>query len=64
MLEKIEQEATTCSLKKKDRVYNSLDKAHPPAATVKPGDTVRIQTQLQSGSWLNSVEDRWGPSKS
>ena len=51
-------------LVKRDRVYNTLDKAHPPAATVRSGDTVRIQTQLQSGDWLNSVEDRWSPSKS
>ena len=49
---------------RKDRVYNTLDRAHPPAATVKPGETVRIETQLQSGDWLNSVGDRWGPSKS
>ena len=51
-------------LVKRDQVYNTLDKAHAPAATVKPGETVRIQTQLQSGTWLNSIEDRWGPSKS
>lgn len=31
---------------------------------IKSGDTVRIQTQLQSGTWLNSIEDRWGLSKS
>ena len=49
---------------RKDRVHNTLDRAHPPAATVKPGETVRIETQLQSGDWLNSVGDRWGPSKS
>ena len=51
-------------LVKRDQVYNTLDKAHAPAATVKSGETVRIQTQLQSGTWLNSIEDRWGPSKS
>ncbi len=49
---------------KRDRVYNTLDKAHPPAGVVKSGETVRIETQLQSGDWLNSIEDRWGPSKS
>ena len=48
----------------RDHVYNTMDKEHAPAGTVKSGDTVRIQTQLQSGSWLNSLEDRWGPSKS
>jgi len=42
---------------RKDRVYNTLDRAHPPAATVKPSETVRIETQLQSGDWLNSVGD-------
>ena len=49
---------------KKEHVYNTMDKAHAPAAWVKSGETVRIQTQLQSGSWLNSAEDRWGPSTS
>ena len=48
----------------RDKVYNTMDRAHPPAGWVKSGETVRIQTQLQSGDWLNSAEDRWGPSKS
>ena len=42
---------------RKDRVYNTLDKEHEPAAVIESGETVRIETQLQSGSWLNSIED-------
>ena len=49
---------------KRDTVYNTLDKEHIPAATIKSGETVRIETQLQSGTWLNSLDDRWDPSKS
>lgn len=51
-------------LVKKDHVYNTLDQAHTPAAMVESGDTVCIQTQLQSGDWLHSIDDRWSPSKS
>ncbi|WP_102338009.1 acetamidase/formamidase family protein [Collinsella provencensis] len=44
--------------------YNTMDKAHPPAAIVASGETVEIETELNGGSWLQSPEDRWDPSKS
>ena len=48
----------------KERVYNTLDAAHEPAATVAPGSVVEIETQLNGGDWLHGVEDLWDPSKS
>lgn len=48
----------------KERVYNTLDAAHEPAATVAPGSVVEIETQLNGGDWLNGIEDLWDPSKS
>lgn len=44
--------------------YNTMDKAHPPAAIVASGETVEIETELNGGSWLQGPEDRWDPSKS
>ena len=48
----------------REHVYNTIDKNHAPAGVVRPGETVKIQTQLNGGGWLNSIEDRWDPSKS
>ncbi len=48
----------------RDVTYNTMDKNHPPAATVVSGETVQIQTELNGGSWLQSPEDRWEPAKS
>ena len=48
----------------KERVYNTLDAAHEPAATVAPGSVVEIETRLNGGDWLNGIEDLWDPSKS
>ena len=48
----------------KERVYNTLDATHEPAATVAPGSVVEIETQLNGGDWLNGVDDLWDPSKS
>ena len=48
----------------KERVYNTFDASHAPAATVPAGSVVEIETQLNGGAWLNSIDDRWDPSKS
>ena len=48
----------------REHVYNTIDRAHPPAGTVKPKETVQIQTQLNGGDWLKTPQDRWEPEKS
>ena len=48
----------------KDHVYNCFSKEHPPALTVRDNETFLVETQLNGGSWLNSIEDLWDPSKS
>ena len=46
------------------QTYNTMDKNNPPAAWAVSGETVRIETELNGGKWLNSPEDRWEPAKS
>ncbi len=48
----------------REQTYNTMDKNNPPAAWAVSGETVRIETELNGGKWLNSPEDRWEPAKS
>ncbi len=49
---------------RKDHVYNCFSKEHPPALTVSDQEIFQVETQLNGGDWLNSIEDLWDPSKS
>ncbi len=44
--------------------YTEHSKANPPATYVAPGEIFTVQTQLNSGDWLQSLDDRWTPEKS
>lgn len=49
---------------KKDNVYNRFSKDNIPALKVSDNETFMVETQLNGGSWLNSIDDLWDPSKS
>ncbi len=34
---------------------------NPPALVVQPGETVLVETELCSGDWLHTADDRWRP---
>lgn len=48
----------------REHVYNKLSRNNPPALTVSPGEVFQVETELNGGPWLNSIDDRWDPSKS
>lgn len=45
----------------RDVVYRQTGRFNPPALTVKPGETVLVETELCTGDWLHSIDDRWSP---
>ena len=48
----------------REKTYNTMDKNNAPAAVIQSGETVQIQTKQNNGDWLQSIDDRWDPSKS
>jgi len=48
----------------RNQVYNHFSPANKPALFVDPDEVFTADTQLNGGSWLNSKEDLWDPSKS
>lgn len=40
-------------------VHCETSRFNPPALTVQPGETVIVETELCTGDWLHSLEDRW-----
>ena len=48
----------------REKTYNTMDKNNVPAAVIQSGETVQIQTKQNNGDWLQSIDDRWDPSKS
>ncbi len=48
----------------RDVVYNTHSRRNTPSLAVDPGETFKVQTELNGGPWLKSLEDRWDPSKS
>lgn len=49
---------------KRDTVFNVLSKNNTPALVVEDGETFQVETELNGGTWLNSLQDKWDPSKS
>ena len=49
---------------KRDHVYNCFSPDNEAALSVRSGETFKVETQLNGGSWLNSITDLWDPSKS
>ena len=48
----------------KTLVYNCLSKDNKPRDYVESGETFMVETELNGGTWLNSKDDLWDPSKS
>ena len=48
----------------KDNVYNCFCRDNIPALKVCDNETFIVETQLNGGTWLNSINDLWDPSKS
>ena len=44
-------------------VYITHSRHNVPTATVKPGETFQVYTQLNTGSWLKSIEDTYARGK-
>ncbi len=44
--------------------YDYVGRYNPPALTVEVGETVLVETELCTGSWLQSVQDAWSPERS
>lgn len=49
---------------RKDNVYNRFSKDNIPALKVRNNETFMVETELNGGTWLNSIDDLWDPSKS
>ena len=49
---------------KRDNVYNAFSKDNIPALKVTDNEVFMAETQLNGGTWLNSIDDLWDPSKS
>ena len=49
---------------KRDNVYNAFSKDNIPALKVSDNEVFMAETQLNGGTWLNSIDDLWDPSKS
>jgi acetamidase/formamidase len=45
----------------RDVTYCAHSRFNAPALTVQPGETFTAETELCSGSWLKSIDDRWQP---
>ena len=54
----------TMKTAKRDNVYNVFSKDNIPALKVCDNETFMAETQLNGGTWLNSIDDLWDPSKS
>ena len=48
----------------KDNVYNCFCRDNEPALKVTDSEVFIVETQLNGGTWLNSINDLWDPSKS
>ena len=44
-------------------VYTTHSRLNRPTATVTPGEIFQVYTQLNTGSWLKSIEDTYAQGK-
>ena len=43
----------------RDVVYNEHSRFNQPTLTVEPGETFLVETELCTGPWLKTIDDRW-----
>lgn len=49
---------------KRDNVYNKHSPHNKPSLRVREGEIFKVETELNGGPWLKSLDDKWHPSKS
>lgn len=47
----------------RDVLYNEISRFNPVTLEVVPGETFRAQTEMNTGNWLQTVDDAWSPEK-
>lgn len=47
----------------RDVLYNEISRFNPVTLEVKPEELFQVQTELNTGSWLQTLEDVWSPEK-
>ena len=62
MLEQDKSEVAPVRKVTRDVTYCAHSRFNKPTLTVSPGETFVAETELCSGDWLKSIDDRWEPS--
>ncbi|GAK56818.1 putative acetamidase/formamidase [Candidatus Vecturithrix granuli] len=47
----------------RDILYNEISRFNPITLEVSPEEPFQVQTELNTGSWLQTIEDLWSPEK-
>ncbi len=47
----------------KEIIYNHNNKANKPSAYVDVNETFVVETEISTGPWLKSKDDKWSPDK-
>ncbi|MBD3306796.1 acetamidase [candidate division KSB3 bacterium] len=47
----------------RDVLYNEISRFNPVTLEIAPGETFQVQTELNTGGWLQHAEDVWSPEK-
>lgn len=47
----------------RDRLYSEISRFNPITLEVSPGETFQVQTEMNTGSWLQTLADVWSPEK-
>jgi amidase len=45
----------------RDKIYIQHSRLNEPAITIQPGEIFQVETELCSGAWLTSIDDRYDP---
>jgi amidase len=48
----------------RDVLYNEISRFNPVTIEISPGETLQVNTELNTGPWLQHVSDVWSPEKS
>ncbi|MDD4363713.1 MAG: acetamidase/formamidase family protein [Atribacterota bacterium] len=47
----------------RDILYNEISRFNPVTLRIKPGEVFQIETELNTGDWLQNENDQWSPEK-
>jgi acetamidase/formamidase len=48
---------------KRNILYNEMSRFNPVTLNVDPGEVFQVETELNTGDWLQSEDDVWSPEK-